>query len=518
MTALEGLDIDTLPLAVEFDAPTPPARPGELDWKPGSDQPVALGERAGSQYVSLGQFSSWLHQAKILDPHAIALPGAYVLLGSGVAIVARMEQVVRQHYVHAGYSEWDFPFLVPPDALDPSRLVIPLHNALMLVGNDDDWAERQPREVLSPTGESSAYTYWARTVRNRRDLPQRMFRRARYYRPATAGRSIMRGVESADVFEFQSCNPDAETNAADFGRAVEMCRQVCADMHVPVMVSLRPPWTNNGTVADACIGVDVPLPHGATLQVGCVYDQADRFSRPYGVQWREKNERHFTRHTAGCLTRRLVLAHLFLGMESAGELLIHPVVAPIQVGITAHTADESNREQVRRLAASLESVDVRVACSGPGDTLAPGAQQRLWRRQGVPLRVYAHPRFDGSGGSRMVVVRGDTWEEAPLDDTPPLAAASRLKAALTEVGYGYDLRAYQFVAGQTQWADAGDVRDVVRERRVAVCHLEPTEAAVRAIAEWRQGEVIGFRQSEVSGPCVLSARPTRAVAYISPRT
>jgi hypothetical protein len=522
-----ALDIDAMPWMVEPAEPVAPPPPtAALEWRLDRDPPVPLG---GSDFVPLGRFSSWLHQARVLDPYAIELPGAAVMLPTGVAMVGLLERVVREQYGRAGYEEVDFPHLVPLSAMERTQEVFGLRNSLLLVGDDDDWDARRPRAALSPTGESSVYTFWAHTIRSRRDLPQRIFRRTRYYRPAKAGRSLLKGIEASDVFEFQSCTADASANTVEFDQALEMCRRVCAALWVPVLGSTRPPWTNQASVAERCVGLDVPLPHGATLQIGCLYDQGERFSRPYGVTWRDGDGRqHHTRHVAGCLTRRLLLAHIFLGLDVAGELLVHPVLAPVQVGITVHTIDPLAHEWAYQLYDRLGSTGIRVALAGlpdrrrdlvvdQGGELAPGAQQRLWRRQGLPLRVFVHAaRSDAR--PHVVVVRADTREEAIVDASTLARAEQELTGALAAVGHGYAMRAHRFVSSRTQAADADTVRDVLRERRVAVCSLEPNEAAVRTVAQWRQGEVIGFRQASASGACIVSGRPTRAVAYISPRT
>jgi prolyl-tRNA synthetase len=512
MTLPAMLDVSAMPAAEPLTGPRPAPAAGGVDWRPAVDRPIPAGQ---TEPVSLGTFTSWLQRTGILDPQAIELPGSAVLLPPGVALFRQVEQIVRHRYADAGYAEYDFPDLVPPSALEPTRRLLKLDNRLLLAGADEDWAAGVPRAVLSPTGESSVYTFWAGRVRSRRDLPQRIFRHARYYRPAPSGRSILRGIESRGVLEFHACHPDPAANTKEFWRAVDMCRQACADVHVPALFSLRPPWTNNGSVADACIGIDVPLPNHATLQVGCVYDQADRFSQHYRVRWRENGRRHETWHVAGCLTRRLTFAHLFLGMDTAGELLVHPVVAPVQIGLTLHASGPTLHQKARCLAGELAAMGIRAVLCDPAGGASPGVLQRQWRQQGVPLRVFVR---EAPEAIRAVVVRADTREECEITAASPAAVAAALAAALAQVEHGYAARAFRYVAARVQPAVADDIRDVVRARKVAVCHLEPTEEAVRTIADWHQGEVIGFCRTDETGPCVVTGRPTRALAYVSPRT
>lgn len=494
-----------------------PAEPdGSLPWRPGRDpEPEPVG--GPGAWCSQREFARHLEQAGVVDLRAIELPGAAVMLPFGVRLLRRFAAVVRHRYEEHGFEEYDYPLLVPAGVLDPTRDLIGLDGRLLYAGDDDDWATGRKRAVLSPTGESAVYTHWAKLVRSEHDLPIRMYRQARYFRPAGPGRGLFRSMESTGVFEFQACYPDRAASDDAMTAASRMARQVCQDIHVPTLWSTRPPWTNNTAVAERWYGGDVPLPHGATLQVGCVYDQGDRFSRRYGVGWRDGSGFRHARHVTGCVTQRLVLAHLFLGMAADGDLLVHPDLAPCQVAITSGRSVDDlavAHELVDRLAGlGLRAVHVAAA-----DKQEIGRAHRKWRRQGVPIRVYLQAaRFPGDQ-VRVVVTRADTRHEATSTLGPVDRLAEGVRIGVDQVAAGYLRRANGFVAEQCTPATADTVRDVLAARRVAVCPLEPTEDAVRAVASWRLGEVLGLNRSETAGPCVITGRPTHGVAYLSPRT
>lgn len=516
LDAAAVLTTDVLPVT------PPPAPAAALPWRPG--EPVRpLVEHDGPQRCTLGQFAAWLRRAEVLDSQAIGLPGAAVTLPYGMRLVGMFDGVVRRHYEAFGYEEYDYPLLAPTSALEPTQAVLPLTNSVLYAGSDEDWVAGRRRAVLTPTGEANVYTHWARTVREAGQLPIRMYRRARYFRPAAAGRSLFRGIESVDVYEFQACHASRASSAAGLADAVQMVRQVAADMHVPVLWSTRPPWTNNESVADVTIGGDVPLPHGATLQVGCLYDQGDRFSQHYGVRLRDGPTRWHTLHVTGCVTRRLLLAHLFLGMDTDGELLVHPELAPIQVAITqgAVTPPGSGvdtRSTADALVRALTDRGIRVQLEITTNKRAVGQLHRQWRRQGIPLRVYLQPARTSDDRVRAVVIRADTRQEAAVLLDTPDTLADRVPAALDEVGSGYTNRAHAFVTRQCQPATAATVRDILATRSVAVCPLAPAEDVVRAIGDWQLGEVLGLLRSDHAGHCIVSGRPTEIFGYVSPRT
>jgi hypothetical protein len=494
---VDGTHRDSLPWAVRPNGPPADRRIASFDQ---------------------GEFARHLARCGVLDLRPVALPGSAVVLPFGMRLMRRFEAVVRRRYEEQGFDEYDYPMLAPVDVMSPAAEVISLDGRLFFAGDDLDWAAGRRRAVLSPTGEAIVYTHWARTVHTAQDLPIRMYRQARYFRPSHAGQGLFRATEAVGIYEFQACYPDRSASDQGMVEASRMARDVCRDAHVPVLWSNRPPWTNNTPVAERWIGADVPLPHGATVQVGCVYDQGERFSRPYGVRWHDGTALRFTRHVTGCVTQRLVLAHLYLGMTRDGDLLVHPDLAPVQVGVTSGGPGTDSRALAERLADRLRERGLRVARETTTRKRDIGKLHRQWARQGVPIRVYVQdPRFPGDS-VRVVVVRADTRAEATAraDDLDRLVDG--IEIGTTQVGAGYLARATGFVADRCTRADADTIRDVLTDRRVAVCPLEPTEQAVRAVERWRLGEVLGLNRSAEPARCVITDRLTHGVAYISPRT
>ncbi|MFD0530489.1 hypothetical protein ACFQ1I_33475 [Kitasatospora arboriphila] len=515
---------DTAPLLPHHGEvlPEPPPVPAPaLPWHPphdGTQVRALVDTPLQDGGFDLGRFARWLREADVLDQDPIELPGATVTLPHGMRLIRRFDEIAMRTYERHGYEQYDYPMLVPDSVLEPTRRIMSLEGSLLYAGDDGDWAADRRRMVLTPTGEGAVYTHWARIVRSRHDLPLRTYRRARYFRPARSGRSVFRAIEAPDIYEFQACYADAEQAREGLADAVAMADRLCTEMHVPVLWSRRPPWTNNTAVSETTIGGDVPLPHGGTLQTGCLYGQGSRFSELYDVGFREGAERRHTHHVTGALTRRLVLTHLMLGMDSEGGLLVHPDLAPVHVALTLTTDDAEQQAE----AAGWSTCSPPAACAancGPVRAARPPAHHRRWRRQGVPLRVYLQPRRRPGDRIRAVVVRCDTREEAVLlpDDLGSLAAL--LPAAVAEVGAGYLRRARGFARRQCRLVDRADTaREVLAERGVAVAPLADTRESVLEVAGWGLGEVLGFREASEAAPCAVTGRPTTSVAYISPRT
>ena len=509
-----------LPFEQGWPSPAPTARAQALDWRPPRDgvevRPLALAGERGGQF-DMRKFSGWLRDADVIDQGPIELSGATVTLPHGMRLMRRFDTIVRRVYEDQGYEEYDYPLLVPSAVLEPTRKIMSLDNALLYVGDDEDWRTNRKHMVLTPTGEGAVYTHWSRKVRSRADLPLRTYRRTRYFRPSRSGRSVFRAIEAMDVYEFQACFADRPAAQQGFTAAVGMARQLCSEMHIPVLWGTRPPWTNNAGVSDVTIGGDVPLPHGSTIQVGSVYQQGRRFSELYDVGYRDGADRHYTHHVTGALTRRLVLVNLMLGMSADGELLLHPDLAPVQVGLTLSGGDAQERADALELVRRLEGLGVRGDLRLCDDRREVGRVQAAWRRQGMPLRIYLQARRNQGDLTRAVVVRADTRHEAVLLAENVSTLAHLVPPALDEVATGYLRRAGQFVRGQCRTADKSTVRDVLATRGVAVVPLLATEEAVTTVSSWGLGEVLGLCRTAEPDDCVVTGKPTFTRAYISPR-
>jgi hypothetical protein len=348
-----------------------------------------------------------------------------------------------------------------------------------------------------------------------------MYQRAKYFRPARSkkhsGRSVFRSNEAGDVYEFHCCHASALDNDAAFWRFLNVERAIAECVHVPTIWATRPPWTNNSTVSEHTIGGDAPLPSGSTLQVGCIYNQGQILSRTFDIGFSGKNGRSYTFHVAGAVSRRFVLAHLLLGMNSSGDFLVHPDLAPHQVVITFVPGTECDDNQVAALDRELRHRGYRAALVRVVDRKQLNRSRTALRQQGVPVEVFVQGRRSTSDMMKVVVTRADTRGEAVVYLHELGKSISLIETAMALVGECYQRRVDAFVSRQCVDCTESNLRDIISSGRVAVCPLLPTEEHVRKIAMWKSGEVLGFAESGETGCCVLTRTPTNIVAFVSRR-
>jgi hypothetical protein len=516
-----------LRLAGAADPAEPPAAPGDgPEWRPGTaaGDVRALVDTVGPEagWAGLGDFSRALRAAGVLDNDAVALPGTFALLPYGVRLVAGFAALVGRACEARGFEEHDYPFVAPPEALAGMERVLPVRHRVLYAGAAEALAAGEPQLVLCPTGEPVVYSHWARLVRGAGDLPLRVFRRARYYRPISRGKhraqGVFRSVEAGDVFEFHGCYADEPGQQAELGGMAGMLRAVADAWRVPVLWGVRPPWTNHADVSRWTLGGDVPLPTGTTVQVACLYDQGQIFSGAFGVRFAAPGGQRTPFQLSGAVTRRMVLAHLFLGMHAGGELLVHPDVAPHPAAIVLRPGAEDDAPFVAELAARLAQAGCRSSLVVAARNDDARRECLRLRRAGTPVVILVQGRRSPDDRLKVVLTRADTHGEASLFAASAAEAAAPVPAVLRAVGRAYDLRVRGFAAAQRVAASTeAEVRDGVRARRVTVCPLDASAGAVAALERGVAGEVLGFAPGAAPAPCVVTGVPVSTVAFVSGR-
>jgi hypothetical protein len=474
-----------------------------------------------SRIENLGELARALRAAGVLDHEAVDLPGSVVLLPHGLRLAERFGVIVRERLRMLGLEEHEYPMLVPPSCFGPAAGLFSYENALLHVGTDADFARGEPRATLCPTGEAEIYTHWSRRVRRREDLPIRMFRCARYFRPAAgghhSGRSIFRQAEAAEVFELHCAFADAEEQAQALADCAEAFRAIAAALHVPMLWSERPREGNHERIARRAFAGDVALPTGGTVQVATLYDQGEAFSSAYRVGWRSGGQFHPAQQLAGAITRRLLFVHLALGLESFGVPAPHPVLAPEQVVIVQRGNGSGDDEYVDALCDGLRRGDRRVAVVRGAGRREVARAQRSLRTRGTPLELlYFGPREEGD--EVRVVLRTADGEEESATGIGPGQAVEKAAAALQRYGRLWSERAA--AACEERCVPAGsmdDLRRLVDGRLVAMVPAERGASLPRAVAATGGGEVLGFLDNGAASPSILTGTSTTERALVSAR-
>jgi len=495
-----------------------------LEWTPppsGAPLPWVTTCKEPGKWLDSGAFSSALKPAGILDHRAIAVPGAVVVLPYGMRLIKQFQELIRRFYQQFGLEEYEYPTVAPLEIYDPIQDILPLDNKLLHLGTDSDFAQQRPQATLCPSGEATIYAHWKTIVRSPADLPLRVYRQARYYRPTPSGkhsgRSIFRPLESADVFEFHCGFAGYEEGQQASSDYFAMLRAIASAAHVPTLWSTRPPWTNNRGVAEWAIGGDVPLPSGNTVQTASLYNQGQIFSRACGIRFKQGGKLMHPYHITGAITRRLAYVHLMLGMYESGALFVHPDFSPDQVAIVFQQRMQDDSAHIQKLLDTLTSYGLRLKLDRVEGKNSIAHVRRSNRLRGVPLEILVQGRRNPNDRFRVVLTRADTYGEAILFEDMLLTIGLLVPPIVHNVGVAYVQRVRQFFERQCCFASRTSLNDILGARRVAVCPLVASEKNTLEVDGWHRGEILGYARGHDTRPCVLTGERTDTVALISPR-
>jgi prolyl-tRNA synthetase len=462
----------------------------------------------------LAELSQHLLEAELMDFRAIPLAGASVTLPEGSALVRRVGGILDEALDDAGYAEYMFPALIAAQTVAPAVEEFPEVQNLLFACGDDDFRRGTKRAVLTPTGESAVYSFWAQRVRSTRDLPIRLRQTTSYFRPVSATRSgqgPFRSMEAPEVHEFHACLGDRAAAVEELARVLNCCRSVVQKLRVPTLWSQRPRWGNNAEISLRSFGGDAPLPSGGTIQVGAVYDQGQRFARAFRIKLRDhKGQAPF--QVAGCMTRRLLLAHLFQGLDERGNFHLHPSVAAVQVDCRTTSGDS-----LTALLAELRSAGVRARPSTVSRVKQLKQVERLNRRQGVPVQVLVQPPRPDERKYRVVVSQGD--EESVVRTAQPENVVPEIQRALDRAAAAHCNRTTGQLRRQIRGArQLGErAKAHVRAGGVAIVPLSYDRDEIAMVQAMLGGEVLGLRPAVDGLPSAVSGRRTVLRAAVSRR-
>jgi prolyl-tRNA synthetase len=395
-----------------------------------------------------------------------------------------------------------------------------LDNRVLYVTTKSGLDDHKPYAILCPSGEEVVYAHWQRRVRRREDLPIEMYRRCSYFRPVPPGRSglsLFRAAEARDVFEFHACFVDEAERRNALERYLQMLRDLTDELRLPVLFSTRPTWTNNKAVSQKTIGGDLALPTGSTLQIACLYEQGQIFSRAFGIGFQKDGAMSYAEQVTGATSRRLLFTHLLLGMDADGCLFVHPDLAPDPVIVVFCPGSEDDLQTISVFAESLRARGTAVLVElASADSIR--SVQKRHRLRGVPLEILLFGRRSPADSFKVVLTRADTRSEASMQTERLIEEIGPLiRPLLREIGSSYESRVSSFFERQLAWCDGESLENQAKERRLLACPMLPSEDNVHRAERLNLGEVLGFARDSTKRTCVFTGEETSVVAFLSPR-
>lgn len=325
----------------------------------------------------LSKFKQELFKNGIID-YTTSTSGSFVWLPYGVEIRNLFLEQTRKVFSKFSYKEYSFPTIaagkdfqnITSDIFDFSKGVFWL--------NDN--------KLLRPSGEAVIYPQFKRWIKSYKDLPIRVFQIGSSYRKGTP-RGIFRSNEAEPFIEGHTAHGSRKESEEQLEKNIEIVKEMLDFMGLPVILTYRPIWSNK-PVGEKTIGFDTLLPTGETLLVGSAYSQMQVFSRPFKVQFRNKNNQlDYTYQTSLGFSSRMIFTSLLLSSDERG-LNILPEIAPKQI-IIIPIYKKDNYDEIATYADNVRKNLIELGFRAEIDfsDKSVGEKHYLNEAKGVPIRI-----------------------------------------------------------------------------------------------------------------------------------
>jgi len=484
----------------------------ERDWlKPSSficELPLS-----NAQQLDLGFFSKALRANQIIDNELAQIPGGLTVFPRGVALIEKFAAELRQRASNIGFLEFDYPLLWSEVLLAPFNKIFSTAQRVLYAGADPSSQTENARWILNPSGEGIVFSHWKTLLKQGWQLPISSFRRARYFRRSSSGkhsgRSVFNSVESADVFEFFSAAQDAKVAHQRLKSLIEIIDATLTSWSIPILWSVRPPWSNNFQIFDWSIGGDVLLPMGRSIQLATGYSLGRKISEQYDL--RAPNTETHASLISGSISRRVVLAHLFFGMREDGSIVHDPQWSDTKVAILRHSDSKISREKMQEFRAALAAIGVTSMEIDNLDSEALARQRTRLRLDSLPLIVQL-PRT----GTKCILSRSDSHLITEFDLETNCCIP--IHSVLQHMSAAFKQRAKRSIADRfVTTATEAEAIDALRAGMLVTMPCCPTKACVTKIASWKCGEMLGWTQAVTNHACGISGDPTSTFAVLARR-
>jgi prolyl-tRNA synthetase len=166
--------------------------------------------------------------------------------------------------------------------------------------------------------------------------------------------------------------------------------------------------------AEATYTIEALMHDGKALQSGTSHNFGQNFSKPFGIQYTDKNNQlQYVHQTSWGMTTRLIGAIIMVHGDDSG-LVLPPRIAPTQVIVIPI---QQKKEGVLEKAAEVcERLGKTMRAKLDDSDKSPGWKFSEAEMRGIPVRVELGPKDIEAG--KCVLVRRDTREkiECSLDE------------------------------------------------------------------------------------------------------
>ena len=353
-------------------------------------------------------FPQWytdvVKKAELADYSSVK--GCMIIEPYGFALWENIQKQLDERFKETGVENVYMPMFIPESLLQKEKDHVEgfaPEVAWVTQGGDN---KLQERLVVRPTSETLFCDHYHNVIHSYRDLPKLYNQWCSVVRWEKTTRPFLRTTE----FLWQEGHTAHATAEESYEKTIQMlnvyadfCENVLA---IPVIKGEK---TEKERFAGAknTYTIESLMHDGKALQSGTSHNFDDLFSKPFEIQYTDKdNKLQYVHQTSWGLSTRIIGAIIMVHGDNSG-LVLPPRIAPIQVMVIPIAMQkEGVIEKAQELTDRLKKV-VRVKNDLTDKN--PGWKFSEYEMKGVPLRIEIGPKDIEK--NQCVLVRRDTGEK-----------------------------------------------------------------------------------------------------------
>ncbi len=457
-------------------------------------------------------FAQWytdvVKKAELMDYTSVK--GCMVFKPAGYAIWELIQKQMDARFKETGVENVYLPMFIPESLLEKEKDHVEGFAPEVAWVTQGGLNPLQEKLCVRPTSETLFCDFYKNDIQSYRDLPKVYNQWCSVVRWEKETRPFLRSRE----FLWQEGHTAHATAEEAEARTIQMlnvyadfCEQVLA---IPVIKG-RKTDKEKFAGAEATYTIEALMHDGKALQSGTSHNFGDGFAKPFGIQFRDKdNTLKYVHQTSWGATTRLIGAMIMVHGDNSG-LVLPPKVAPVQVMVIPIM---QKKEGVLDKAYELKERLINAGCRVKVDDSdkSPGWKFSEQEMRGIPVRVEIGPKDIEAG--KCVLGRRDTGEkiECKLEDLEATITAlldTIQKDMLEKARAHRDEHTYKAISMEelgkvleetpgfvkAMWCGEQACEDKIKEEFSATSRCMP------------------FEQEEISTTCVCCGKPAKKLVY-----
>ncbi|SDB29720.1 prolyl-tRNA synthetase [Pseudobutyrivibrio sp. YE44] len=341
-----------------------------------------------------------------------SVKGCMIIKPDGYAIWENIQHELDRRFKETGVQNVYMPMFIPESLLQVEKDHVEGFAPEVAWVTHGGLNPLQERLCVRPTSETLFCDFYKDIIHSHRDLPKVYNQWCSVVRWEKETRPFLRSRE----FLWQEGHTAHATAEEAEERTVQMLNlyaDFCEEVLAMPVVRGQKTEKEKFAGAEATYTIEALMHDGKALQSGTSHNFGQNFSKPFNIQYSDKNNQlQYVHQTSWGMTTRLIGAIIMVHGDDSG-LVLPPRIAPTQVIVIPI---QQKKEGVLEKAAEVtERLGKLVRAKLDDSDKSPGWKFNEAEMRGIPVRVELGPKDIEAG--KCVLVRRDTREkiECPLD-------------------------------------------------------------------------------------------------------